>query len=637
VKPECTDYSYWWAQFNDPVLNRLVNMAYEQNLPLRIAGLRILEARAQLGFAAGNLFPQQQQYFGTFSRDKISTSRFPIGGAGGGAISILDYFDTWRFGADAAWELDVWGRFRRGIESADANLNAQIENYDDILVLLQAEVALNYIQLRSREELLDWLAKAVEFQNTQFGVVKKKYETGAADELEFQEAKALVETTEAFVHIFEREHREAQNALSLLLGLPPQDLREELGGPGKLPLVPPEIVVGIPADLLRRRPDVRRAEREAAAQSARIGIAEADFYPQISITGTIGREARQFSQLWRETSFFGSVSPGFRWNVLNYGRILNNVRIEEARFQQAVVNYQQTVLQAELEVENAIVGFRQEQERLKHLEQVRQSLEKLVELKGVRFDRGVINIAEYAATQRELVDLMIGTGRFAGGAGPIISIGGSRIGGGGGLIQTRANIPGTMIRVYKALGGGWRTRYHPPRAQPPVAEKPPFQEEPPLMGPPLPQGAHRPSGGQRPLVAEPPRPFQPFQMEQPPGVQKVFQPSQLPPVKEPPRVQQTSARKQPPIGEKALHQTRPRDVELQSPERQVQPGNPTAQATPKSTVKQSPRLEQPFHEKRMPIDSVPRSKRSKPLAYKPQSFANPRLPKPEQYVPLAVR
>jgi outer membrane protein TolC len=398
VSAEDIDSCCWWHQFNDPVLNELVRIAYQQSRSLKIAKLRILESRAMR---------------------RVAASKSPI-----------------------------------DIKAAQANLNAQIERYNEILVSLQAEVALNYIQLRSREELLDWLAMAVDFQHTQFRVVEKKAETGAANELELQEAQSLIQSTKAFARIFEREYRQAQNALSVLLGMPPQDLRKELGSPGTVPLAPPDIVVGTPANLIRRRPDVRCAMWEAVAQCAQIDIEESGFYPQAFVTD-------------------GLLARGC------HGQVLRNLSADKARFLQAVVHYEQTVLQACEEVENAIVAFRQEQARLRLLEQARQSLERLLKFRLVQYYAGAISSGGLFATQRELVDLMIGQGRFGGGAG-------------GGLIQTRANIPCAIIRVYRALAGGWDMRYLPrkalQRAVPPYSvEQPPNPEEPMLMGPPLPQ------------------------------------------------------------------------------------------------------------------------------------------------------
>jgi hypothetical protein len=229
---------------------------------------------------------------------------------------------------------------------------------------------------------------------------------------------------------------------------------------------------------------VRQREREAAAQAARIGIAEADFFPQVSITGTIGRQAREFSQLWDQASFTGSITPGFRWNILNYGRILNNVRAEEARFHQAVLAYQDTVLRAQEQVENGLAKFQQEQKRLKHLEQVHDDLERLVDIGRVRFEVGGREIEEYLEPQRQLIDLMVGTGRFSGAPGATVdiqvrqtgavTIGGTGGGGGGGLVRTRASIPFAIIETYRALGGGWRMRFAPPPQHTLVAQ--PFEE-----------------------------------------------------------------------------------------------------------------------------------------------------------------
>jgi len=384
--------------FNDPVLNRLVYTAYQQNLPLKIAGLRILEARAQRGIAAGSLFPQQQRMTGAFSRNKFSDKMYPFGSFPGNRE-----YDDWVTGFDMAWELDIWGRIRRGIESADANLNAQIENYDDVLVILQAEVAATYIQMRTLEQRLALVRKNIALQEEALKIIEKRFQGGVVGEIDVRQAKAILAVTESLIPTLEENHRKVQNVLCILLGMPPRDLQQELGGPAPIPSAPPEIAVGIPAELLRRRPDVRRAERLAAAQCARIGIAEAEFYPHIAITGTISIQAEQFSDLFNWNSIGGRVGPGFQWNILNYGRIANSVRAEDARFQQAVIGYQNTVLMANKEVEDAIVAFLREQQRVKSLRRAVHEIEQALRLGLFQYEQGLIDYQRVLDSQRALV------------------------------------------------------------------------------------------------------------------------------------------------------------------------------------------------------------------------------------------
>jgi NodT family efflux transporter outer membrane factor (OMF) lipoprotein len=431
VRSEPTDYSYWWATFNDPVLNELVDAAYEQNLPLKIAGMRVIEARAQRGVAAGTLFPQQQQMTGSFARSAFSDNSFPFGWFPLPKMS----FDTWSVGFDAAWELDFWGRFRRAVESADANLNAQIENYDDMLVILQAEVAATYIQTRTLEHRLALARKNVELQKNTLRITQARFDQGVVGELDVRQAQSVLGATESLIPAFETGRRRAQNRLCTLLGMPPYDLQAELGGYGTIPNAPPEVAVGIPAELLRRRPDVRRAERTAAAQCAKIGIAESDLYPRIAISGTIAFEAENFGDLFDGKSLAGGVGPGFRWNILNYGRIRNNIRVQDARFSQLVLQYQETVLRANEEVETAITAYLHEQERVKSLDVSASATARAVELANAQYKQGLIDFQRVLDSQRALV-LQQDT-----------------------LAESRGNVALNLVALYKALGGGWQTRF----------------------------------------------------------------------------------------------------------------------------------------------------------------------------------
>ena len=265
---------------------------------------------------AADLFPQKQEMSSQYTDNRYSGNAYPFG-----AFPIKHQFSDWQTGFDAAWELDVWGRFRRGVEAAEASLDAQIDGYDDVLVMLQAEVAANYIQMRSLQRRIALARQNADLQAKSLKLVQLRYDKGLVTDLDVQRAKAILAATEALIPTFEIGVRKAQNRLCILMAMPPRNLRGRLGVSGNIPHAPQEVVAGIPADLLRRRPDVRHAEREAAAQSARIGIAEAEFYPHIAIMGTIGLEAEDFSRIFEGGSPFGTVGPTFHWNILNYGRI----------------------------------------------------------------------------------------------------------------------------------------------------------------------------------------------------------------------------------------------------------------------------------------------------------------------------
>jgi NodT family efflux transporter outer membrane factor (OMF) lipoprotein len=446
VKSQPTDANCWWAVFHDPVLDSLVQTVYCQNLSLKIASLRIWEARAQRGIAVGSLLPQKQQMVAGYSRNKFSDNMYPFGMFPGNRE-----FDDWITGFDMAWELDLWGRIRRGIEAADANLEAQVENYNDVLVMLQAEVAAAYIQLRALEEQLKYARQNVEIQKSSLALIQTRFQQGVVGELDIRQAGAQLAITESLIPKLDEAHRRVRNGLCLLAGVPPGGLDAELDQPQPIPAAPAEVVVGIPADLLRRRPDVRRAERQAAAQSARIGMAEAEFYPRLALTGTISFEAEQFSDLLTWQSIGGRVGPGMQWNILNYGRIGNSVRVEDARFRQAAIAYQNTVLAANKEAEDAIVAFLREQQRVKALQRAADEVIRALQI-GLRlYEQGVVDYQRVLDAQRTAILQQDA------------------------LAQSRGQVATNLVAVYKALGGGWEMccpaiAFEPVPLAPPGAE-----------------------------------------------------------------------------------------------------------------------------------------------------------------------
>src|SRR5262249_25320755 len=441
-KGEPPDLAEWRCVFKDPALDTLIESAYRQNISLRVAGSRIEAARAERGVAVGELFPQSQQAYGDYQRVGLSrnvANPFP-----------KRWFSNWDAGLAASWELDFWGRFRRGIEAADAELDASIENYDDVLVILLADVATSYTQLRISQDRLRYAWLNVVSQYNAYHLAADKYILGATTERDLQQARQILEQTRALVPELETSIRRANNQLCILLGIPPRELAEvEVGTyereltplkeaieertrkidntvkefvknrqkpaedlPGLLegekdpksatapkpleerqrpPAAPPQVVVGIPADLLRRRPDVRRAERQVAAQSARIGVAEADFYPRFALIGTIGFAAEHFNDLFGSGSLLGVIGPSFRWDILNYGRILNNVRAQDARFQGLAYTYQNTVLQAGREAEDGIVGYLNAQEQTHNLEDSVNAASRTVQISFDQYREGAVD------------------------------------------------------------------------------------------------------------------------------------------------------------------------------------------------------------------------------------------------------
>ncbi|MEJ2233733.1 MAG: efflux transporter outer membrane subunit [Syntrophobacterales bacterium] len=437
IKSEPADFSDWWTVFNDPVLNGLIETAYQQNLDLQIAGLRILEARAQLGVAVGLQYPQTQEVKAGASANQLSEN------AANEAIADRFFYD-YQIGFDAAWELDFWGRFRRGVESASASLYATVANYDDVLVSLTAEVARTYVVIRTFEKRLAVARENVRLQKESLRIAELRFKEGVATKLDVTQARALLKQTEALIPRLETSLRQAKNGLAILLGILPTEVQNILGPPKPIPTAPVEVAVGIPAELLRRRPDIRLAEFQAAAQSARIGVAKSDLYPRFSLVGSIGLQSSDkggvlannadFSDLFSTDSITYFVGPTLQWPILNYGRLKNNVRVQDARFQQLVVNYQNTVLQAAQEVEDAMVGFLRTQEETKLLSESVENYRLSVDISLIQYREGEVGYQRVVDTQRFLTEQEDN------------------------LASTTGSIATNLIAMYKALGGGWELR-----------------------------------------------------------------------------------------------------------------------------------------------------------------------------------
>lgn len=425
VKSVPADTSAWWDVFGDPVLNDLIKTAYEQNVNLRVAGIRVLEARAQQAIAVGTLFPQSQTANGSFTHTQTSKN-----------VALpppLRVFDTWNASFNASWEIDFWGKIRRIIESADDVVDASVDDYDNVMVSLIGDVAATYVQYRILEQQLVYAQQNVSLQQGSLRIATERWKAGQTNELGVVQATSLLEQFEATIPSIETGIRQTNNQLCVLLGMPPTELAVKLGK-APIPTSPPEVLVGIPADLIRRRPDLRAAERLIAAQNAQIGVAEADLYPNFFISGTIGYQAKDLDILFGPRSATGQITPGFQWNVLNYGRIVNNVRLQEFKTQELVGVYQQKVLAAAQEVENGIVNYLNAQVAARRLAVSVSAGERAVKLATDQYNAGAIDytsvfVAEQFLSQQQNL--------FA---------------------QAQGDIALGLVTVYRALGGGWEFR-----------------------------------------------------------------------------------------------------------------------------------------------------------------------------------
>jgi NodT family efflux transporter outer membrane factor (OMF) lipoprotein len=426
IRSQCDDISQWWNIFNDPVLNNLIAYAYRQNLTVKQAAFRVLQARYQLAIARGEIFPQSQTASGSYIRSGSGTGGF---------------FDNWNFNFNLQWELDLWGRLRRAIQAADDQLGASVAGYDDVMVTLLSDIASNYVQIRTDQERIKLLTENVQVQMSVYALTQTRKNVGTLADLDIYQAESTLKQTEAAIPLLEIDIRQANDQLCTLLGIPPADLMSMLGN-APIPDAPPEVALGIPCEMLSRRPDIRRAERTAAAQAEQIGIAETDLYPIFSIGGTMGWSAHNLPELFTPQGFNGEVGPSFNWKLLNYGRIVNNVHFQDARFQELIAAYQNTVLVANQEVEDGLVTFLQAQERTKILndsvkagEIARGITLRLYETGQTGFD-----FNRYALIEQNLI-----TQQDA-------------------WAQARGQIAQGLISIYRALGGGWEIRLNPPPA-----------------------------------------------------------------------------------------------------------------------------------------------------------------------------
>jgi NodT family efflux transporter outer membrane factor (OMF) lipoprotein len=440
IKIESADYKNWWSVFNDPVLNGLIENAYQQNPPLQISGIRILQARAQLGVLIGNVYPQLQQGRGGAQYNRLSENS-------PNSLNIDESFWQYDAGFDVVWELDLWGKFRRAVESGVANLEASIASYDDVLVSLTAEVARTYVLLRTFEERLEIARENVKIQQRSLDIAEIRFKAGAVTELDVAQAKSLLRNTEALIPRFEAGIRQAKNALAVLLGKLPGEIDHMLGSAKRIPKAPPEIVIDVPAELMRRRPDIQLAEYQIASQTPLIGVSKADLYPAFELFGSFGlltstskntkaggSGGSSFSDLFDTNSFEFFGGPSIRWSILNYGRINNQVRVEDAFLQQLIVNYEDTVLRAQQEVEDSMIGFLKKQQEEEFLNDSVKASQRSVDLSMLQYKEGMVDYQRVLDSQRFLADQQdVWT-------------------------ATRGNVIVNLIAMYKALGGGWQIR-----------------------------------------------------------------------------------------------------------------------------------------------------------------------------------
>ena len=409
----------WWRNFNDPVLDRLVAEAQLKNIDVRTAGLRILEARAQLGIAGSGLYPQLQQLNGEVLRAGQQQSNGPD-------TAVW----TYGIGLDIGWEIDFWGKFRRGIESADAAYFASIAAYDDTQVLVAAQAAGFYATIRTIEQRLRIAHENAALQKRSLEITERLFKSGNESELDVQQARTQYLSTVASIPELEGSLRQVQNALSVLLARPPGPLPEMEAGREKIPTAELAVIVDLPADLLRRRPDVRAAEARLAAQSAQIGVSEAALYPSISLVGTVGLSAASLD--WSARTVQWGVGPALVWNIFDWGRLKDQVLVQDARFQQLYEQYQGTVLRAARELDDAAIDFAKFRAQVDILLEAVQAARRSLDIANIQYREGLVGFERVLDSQRSLFSQQ------------------ER------LVSTQGGVTQSLISVYKAMGGGWQ-------------------------------------------------------------------------------------------------------------------------------------------------------------------------------------
>lgn len=413
----------WWKNFGDPILASLAQRAMVSNRDLRAAEARVRMARALRGTAVADLLPTiDASASSTTARRSQNSLAFPV--------RLIDT-DTYQAGFDASWEIDIFGGKRRALQAAQADLQTVEEDRRNVLVSLLAEVARNYLELRGTQRQLVIATNNLRAQQEVLEITRLRSEKGLASELDVAQAKALVATTRSAVPALETALKQSIHRLCVLLGQPPGALAAELSADAPIPPVPPEVPAGLPADLLRSRPDVRRSERQLAATSARMGMATAEFFPKFFLTGTAGYQSLDAGSLFSPASKFWSAGPSVRWRLLEYPRLRAQVRAQDAQQNQALAQFEQTVLIALEDVENALVAYGKEKERLGALREAVDASRRAVELANELYAKGLGEFLNVLVAQRALYQAEDA------------------------VVVSQRTVSENLVALYKALGGGW--------------------------------------------------------------------------------------------------------------------------------------------------------------------------------------
>jgi len=419
------EFVHWWKTFEDPMLDSLIGRAVQSNYDLKAAGARLRAARALRGAAVADLFPTINAV-GSYTKARRSQNALSFG------VRLLDT-DTYLAGFDATWEIDVFGGKRRALEAANADLQAVEEDRRSVLVSLLAEVARNYVELRGTQRRLTIAGENLQAQEEALQITQQRFNAGLVSQLDVAQARAVLASTRSQVPSLQSTEKQSVHTLSVLLGQPPAALQLELEKEKPIPPAPPEVPAGLPSDLMQRRPDVRRSERQLAAANARIGVAVAEFFPKFSLTGTAGFQSLETGNLFSPASEFWTAGPTVRWRLLEYPRLRAQVLAQTAEQEQALALFEQAVLTALADVENALVAYGKEKERYLALND------------EVDANRLALDLANQIYTQ--------GRGEFLN----VLDAERSLYQAEDALAQSRLTVTLDLVALYKALGGGWQS------------------------------------------------------------------------------------------------------------------------------------------------------------------------------------
>lgn len=423
LKAQAIDYetlAQWWNTLKDPVLTDLVVQSVKGNLDLKLARAKVRESRARRGLSRADQYP-------SLDVSGSATNRRSSANSGTGRET-----DLYKAGFDAGWEIDIFGGVRRSVEAADADLAASEESLRDVLVSLTAETVRNYVEARMYQTRLAVAEANLKAQEKTYELIVSRFEAGLSDELAVQQARYNLEDTRSWIPPLRTGLEGAKNRLAVLTGRSPGALHALLDPRAPIPVTPPTVAVGVPAETVRQRPDIRKSERELAAQTARIGIATADLYPKFRLAGSIGLESLESANFFESASRFWGIGPSVSWKIFHAGAIRKNIEVQSALQEQYVIAYEAAVLGALEEVENALTAYAEEQLRRERLLSAVGAARRAEELSQDQYQAGLVDFSNVLDAQRSLLSLEDQ------------------------LAQSDGSITNNLVSLYKALGGGWQ-------------------------------------------------------------------------------------------------------------------------------------------------------------------------------------